>query len=148
MHRLDELGRQLNHLDNLFQQWMKKLGFNQNAFAVLHSLAVSPDGKCTQKYICERWSLPKQTVFSICKLFKEQGLIDITESEHDKREKILTLTELGKKRTQPILTQSQILSERAFGALGQEQTQQLFSHLEGFCMLFEQEMENVPGVSE
>ncbi|WP_395303361.1 hypothetical protein [Pectobacterium polonicum] len=87
-------------------------------------------------------------MFSICKLFKEQGLIDIVESEHDKREKILTLTELGKKRTQPILTQSQILSERAFGALGQEHTQQLFSNLEGFCRVFEQEMDNAPGASE
>ncbi|NAT09912.1 MarR family transcriptional regulator, partial [Pseudomonas syringae pv. actinidiae] len=31
MHRLDELGRQLNHLDNLLQQWMKKLDFNYKA---------------------------------------------------------------------------------------------------------------------
>ncbi|TYL42739.1 MarR family winged helix-turn-helix transcriptional regulator [Dickeya chrysanthemi] len=148
MHRLDELGRQLNHLDNLLQQWMKKLDFNYKAFAVLHSLVTSPDGQCTQKQICERWGLPKQTVFSICKLFKEQGLIDINESQHDKRERILTLTEQGKKHSQPILTQSQILSERTFRIFGQERTQQLFSNLEEFCLVFEQEMGNVPKLSE
>ncbi|MCW9719008.1 MarR family transcriptional regulator [Avibacterium sp. 21-599] len=29
--------------------------------------------QCTQKQICEEWLLPKQTLFNVCKEYKEKG---------------------------------------------------------------------------
>ncbi|WP_265778704.1 MarR family transcriptional regulator [Avibacterium sp. 21-599] len=52
---------------------MVKLGLGYNHFAVLHSLAVAENEQCTQKQICEEWLLPKQTLFNVCKEYKEKG---------------------------------------------------------------------------
>ena len=93
MNQLDQLGMRISHIDSAFDQWIKQQNTNYNTFAVLYTLAT--EGSRTQKYIGEEWSLPKQTVSGTCKTLAEQGLLTFHESEQDKRERLLSLTELG-----------------------------------------------------
>ena len=47
MNYFDELGNCISQIDNVIDQWINKLGLSYNHFAVLYSLANTPDGQCT-----------------------------------------------------------------------------------------------------
>ena len=61
---------------------------------VLDIIWFSPDG-CLQSEICERLSATRQTVSAIVKKFWKQGLVTLTESETDRRNKIIRFTDQG-----------------------------------------------------
>lgn len=69
---------------------------------VLDIIWFSPDG-CLQSEICERLSATKQTVSAIIKKFWKLGYISLTESEIDRRNKIVRFTEAGKEYTSKII---------------------------------------------
>lgn len=138
MNQLDHLGKQIVEIDLLLEQWIKKMGLNYNHFAVLYSLATSPNGQATQKQICDEWLLPKQTVFNICKSYKEQGWILLNESSGDKRERPIQLSEVGKQRAEPLVKTMNQLSEQVFFQFGEEKTDQLFALLTEFSQIFQQ----------
>ncbi|QNS14421.1 MarR family winged helix-turn-helix transcriptional regulator [Mannheimia bovis] len=125
MSNFDELTKHVGEIDAVVDNWIAKLGLTYNHFAVLHTLAKQPNG-CTQKQIAEEWYLPKQTVFNICKEYREKGWIEFAESESDKRERILLLTEQGKAQAMPIKMATEEIFTRAFERLGAKKTEQLF----------------------
>ena len=141
MHQLDQLGKQINAIEHQLDLWIKKLGLSYNSFAVLYALAAAENGQCTQKHICDEWLLPKQTVFNVCKEYKEAGLIELHESPHDKRERIMRLTPAGQAKALPVWQATRALSARIFQAFGEEQSAQLFALLAGFCQVCGQEIE-------
>lgn len=141
MNRFDELGHCIGEIDNTVDYWIAKLGLNYNHFAVLYSLADTMASGCTQKQICEDWYLPKQTVFNICKEYKEKGWIEFAESANDKREKIMHLTELGKTQAEPILHATHSVSELAFAEFGDEKIAQLFTLMREFSTTFKQKID-------
>ncbi|MEG2857585.1 MAG: MarR family transcriptional regulator, partial [Clostridia bacterium] len=49
----------------------------------------------TQKDICTLWGMRKQTVNTALSKLLGSGLIELSESDTDKRSKIITLTQLG-----------------------------------------------------
>lgn len=61
---------------------------------VLNIIWFSEDG-CLQSEICERLSATKQTVSAIIKKFWKMGYLSLTESETDRRNKIVRFTEAG-----------------------------------------------------
>ena len=75
MQQLDQLEQRIGRLEAVIDRWIVQQGLTYNAFAVLYSLARADGGNCTQKDIGEAWLLPKQTVFSTCKVLTEQGLL-------------------------------------------------------------------------
>lgn len=141
MNHFDELGQAIGQIDNTVNHWIDKLGLTYNHFAVLYSLANASDGQCTQKYICDEWYLPKQTVFNICKEYKEKGWIEFSESRADKREKILRLTQTGQAYAEPILQKTQAISEQAFAKFGERKTKQLFALMQEFSEIFQQHID-------
>lgn len=69
---------------------------------VLDILWFAPDG-CMQSDICERLSATKQTVSAIIKKFLTKGYVSLTESETDRRNKIVRLTDAGIEYTKNII---------------------------------------------
>lgn len=141
MNYFDELGNRIGEIDSTVNQWINKLGLSYNHFAVLYCLANAQDGQCTQKHICDEWYLPKQTVFNICKEYKEKGWIEFSESPTDKREKILRLTKTGQAYAEPILQKTQAISEQAFAKFGERKTKQLFALMQEFSSIFQQHID-------
>lgn len=141
MNYFDELGNRISEIDGTVNQWINKLGLSYNHFAVLYCLANAQDGQCTQKHICDEWYLPKQTVFNICKEYKEKGWIEFSESPTDKREKILRLTQTGQAYAEPILQKTQAISEQAFAKFGERKTKQLFALMQEFSEIFQQHID-------
>ncbi|OOF39204.1 MarR family transcriptional regulator [Rodentibacter rarus] len=141
MNNFDRLGKQVSEMDDLLDRWIKKLGINYHHFAVLYSLSNAENGQCTQKQICEEWYVPKQTVFNICKEYREKGWIEFFESQHDKREKIMRLTEAGKQQAEPIYQTTITLFERIFNRFNEQKTAQLFTLIEEFNQIWRMEIE-------
>lgn len=141
MKYFDELGKHISEMDDVVNQWIKRLGLNYNHFAVLYSLANAPNGQCTQKYICDEWLLPKQTVFNICKEYKANGWLEFSESQTDKREKIMYLTESGRAQATPIMHMTQNLYEHIFAQFGETKTAQLFALMHEFNTICRQQMD-------
>ena len=111
---------------------------------MLYTLA--KDGRSTQKKIGEEWLIPKQTVFNVCKDFRQKGLVQIGEQSVDKRERAIELTQKGRDATDPIVRASDELGERVFARLGEKNAQKLFSLLSRFCEICDKEIENTPGI--
>lgn len=141
MHQIEQLNFHISEVENTLDAWIAKCGVGYNHFAVLYSLM--DKGECTQKFICDEWFLPKQTVFNICKEYKEKGLIEFSESETDKRAKVMRLTPDGKAYAEPIWTATEQFTQKIFAAFGDKKTKQLFGLLAEFSEVTRQQVEKV-----
>lgn len=141
MNNFDLLGKHIAEMDDVLDRWIEKLGIGYNHFAVLYELSNAENGQCTQKQICEEWFLPKQTVFNVCKEYREKGWIVFSESENDKRERIMHLTEIGKEKAEPIYQATIRLFERTFTTFGKQKTTQLFALMNEFNQVCRGEIE-------
>lgn len=144
MYNFDDLGKKISEIDERIDALIAKTGLSYSEFAVLYTLA--KDGRSTQKKIGEEWLIPKQTVFNVCKDFRQKGLVQIGEQSVDKRERAIELTQKGRDATDPIVRASDELGERVFARLGEKNAQKLFSLLSRFCEICDKEIENTPGI--
>ena len=144
MYNFDDLGKKISELNEYTNALIAKTGLSYSEFAVLYTLA--KDGRSTQKKIGEEWLIPKQTVFNVCKDFRQKGLVQIGEQSVDKRERAIELTQKGRDATDPIVRASDELGERVFARLGEKNAQKLFSLLSRFCEICDKEIENTPGI--
>lgn len=77
-----------------FELYARKHGLTAKELFVLDIVWFAPGG-CLQSEICERLSATKQTVSAIIKKFWKQGYLSFTESETDRRNKIVRFTDAG-----------------------------------------------------
>ncbi len=150
MSNLDLLGRKISNFDALIDVWIAKLGIGYNHYAVLYTLAdtTAQNLPCTQKCISEGWLIPKQTVFNICKDYKEKGWLVFGENPADKRERILHLTESGKAQALPVWQASRELGDSIFTRFGEEKTAQMFALMDEFCEIGRLQIEQAQAEQE
>ena len=144
MYNFDDLGKKISELNECTNALIAKTGLSYSEFAVLYALA--KDGCSTQKKIGEEWLIPKQTVFNACKDFRQKGLVQIGEQSTDKRERAMSLTQKGHDVADPIVHASDELGERVFARLGEKNAQKLFSLLERFCEICDDEIKGTSGL--
>lgn len=144
MYNFDDLGKKISELNECTNALIAKTGLSYSEFAVLYTLA--KDGCSTQKKIGEEWLIPKQTVFNVCKDFRQKGLVQIGEQSTDKRERAMSLTQKGHDVADPIVRTSDELGERVFARLGEKNAEKLFSLLTRFCEICDKEIENTPDI--
>ena len=77
-----------------YELYARKYSLTAKELFVLDIMWFAPDG-CLQSEICERLSATKQTVSAIIKKFWKLGYLSLTESEIDRRNKIVRFTEAG-----------------------------------------------------
>lgn len=85
-----------------YELYARKYNLTAKELFVLDIIWFSHGG-CLQSEICERLSATKQTVSAIMKKFCKLGYISFTESQTDRRNKIVRLTQAGKEYTQKII---------------------------------------------
>lgn len=125
---------------DLYRIWAKKHDLNYNSLVILYTLY---DYKgCTQKQICEWWALPKQTVHGILMDFEKRGIITITASTENKRERLVNFTDEGMIYASSILEQLHQLEENAMAKLSDEQKYQLIQCNMQYYEAFKEEIEN------
>lgn len=77
-----------------YELYARRHNLTAKELFVLDILWFSPDG-CLQTDICERLSATKQTISAIIKKFLRKGYVTLTESETDRRNKIIRFTSEG-----------------------------------------------------
>jgi len=77
-----------------YELYARKYNLTAKELFVLDIIWFAPDG-CLQSEICERLSATKQTVSAIIKKFWKLGYLSLTESETDRRNKVIRFTDAG-----------------------------------------------------
>lgn len=85
-----------------YEFYARKHGLTAKELFVLDIIWFEEDG-CLQSEICERLSATKQTISAIIKKFWKQGYLSLTESETDRRNKIVRFTDRGKEYAKMII---------------------------------------------
>lgn len=85
-----------------YELYARKNSLTAKELFVLDIIWFAPNG-CMQSEICERLSTTKQTVSMIIKKFWKLGYLSLTESEADRRNKIVRFTEAGKEYAKKII---------------------------------------------
>ncbi|WP_288061837.1 MarR family winged helix-turn-helix transcriptional regulator [Rodentibacter caecimuris] len=134
--QFDKLSDLSAKLSSLYANWAKQRGITLNELHFLYH--IGRNGTSSPTAIGERWSLPKQTVTSICKQLDSKGYLQFITDEKDKRSKQIGLTEQGKMFIEPIIseitqiewqTEQQYSSEKLTALLTEvEQLLNIFSH--------------------
>lgn len=99
-------------ISDFYETWAKKRGLTANGLFALYVIHENPT-HCTQRFICEKLQLPKQTVNTILESFEKKGFVLKKTSEEDRRNKYLILTPLGQSYTDEILMELYQFEERA-----------------------------------
>lgn len=101
-----KLVRQYEHLRDVqfaaYELYARRYDLTAKELFVLFLIWSAPDG-CLQSEICTRLSATKQTISGIVKKFWKLDYLSLTESETDRRNKIIRLTEAGKEYTDRII---------------------------------------------
>lgn len=142
MNDFELLGKHISALDKAIDGWIEKFGLNYSVFFVLYILAQNEHRICNQKFIADECEIPKQSVFNACRELCKQGLITFYESPNDKRERIIKLTDEGRKTASFILSETEKISDRTFRKFGKNKTDKLFELLTEFSVLYADEVRN------
>ena len=124
MYNFDDLGKKISEINERIDALIAKTGLSYSEFAVLYTIA--KDGRSTQKKISEEWLIPKQTIFNVCKDFRQKELVQPSEQSVDKRERAMSLTQKGRDAADPIVRASDELGERVFVRLGEKTPRSYF----------------------
>lgn len=99
-----------------YELYARKHNLTARELFVLDLIYFAPEG-CMQAEICERLSATKQTISAIIKKFFKKGFISLTESETDRRNKIIHLTDAGTEYTNTIIPPAANAEIEAMGEL-------------------------------
>ncbi len=117
-------------MENSYEQYAKSLGTNKTGLDLIHT--VYDKGECTQKYISEQLSIPKQTVNSIVAAYCKAGLIKLQEMPEDRRHKLISLTSKGEEYANKIIPHITDAEKESFEMLTEEEREIFLQLLEKF----------------
>ena len=124
----------------LYTAWCAASGQNQYRLFVLYALYAHEP--VTQKEIADSTGLSKQTVSTVMRALKTEGLVVLRAGETDRREKSVQLTQKGKDYAAEILLPLHKLEQRVFDIMGADRVKQMTDAILLFNLVFEKEMES------
>lgn len=126
---------QINHI---YEVYARNANYTYASLQILTRIRNTEN--CTQKFLSERAFLPKQTVNNIITSFVKQGLVELRESEGDRRSKVIYLTEKGEavaKETVPLIRKAEY---EAIARLGEQEREALLEGLKKYRLVLEEIM--------
>lgn len=125
----------------LYEQWAKKHQLSFHALFVLSALWENREN-CNQKYISEKWMIPKQTINTILKNFQKQNWIALESMPSDKRNKKITLTPSGQAHAEKIIGALTCLEESVLKQMQPQDRAAMIRCNELFLSLFQDAMKH------
>lgn len=122
----------------LYEDWAAWKNINSNLLMVLYEL--DHGDYITQKMIADYTGIPKQTVNTVIKGLLEQEYVILTCGKNDRREKLVVLTDEGRKFGEELLAPLYDMEEKVFHIMGEERVQQMIDSIFLFNTVFEKEM--------
>lgn len=125
-------------LNIIYDDYARKSGISYNSLYILNAIQQIKD--CTQKQICEKTMLPKQTVNNVVTAFYKSGYIELRECPENRRVKTIHLTETGEQYADTLITHIHRADKLAMGALTEKEQDMLLSLMDKYVAAFRQEM--------
>lgn len=116
MNPFDKLVELAAKLSGIYAAVAKQHQLTLNELHFLYS--IGRYGATSPTAIGDKWSLPKQTVTSVCKQLDQKGFLIFMPDANDKRSKLIALSASGKIFIEPIiarLTEAELQVSRQFG---------------------------------
>ncbi len=147
---MDNIDKQLDvffyswqQLDAQYTEFAKTKGISYTGLIVMTYIYRETQGKCTQKYLCEKTLMPKQTINSVINGFVKKGLVVLREMEGDRRNKCITLTEKGKELYQEMDSVLAKAEKSTVSQIDPEKWEQLVETLSAYSSIFQKEMKKI-----
>lgn len=137
---MKSMGERANRVNQIYSVWAKRHGVNYNILAVRYT--AYKNDQCSQKFVCEEWCLPKQTVNTTCRNLIDLGIISQMKSKEDKREICISLTSKGRKYANPIITDLLETESRVLKRMGEDEVNKFFGLYHNYVANIESEFEN------
>lgn len=115
---LSSVNQAIIKIRGAYAAWTRENNVNYHEMLIFYSLRDKDN--CTQKQICDSYMIPKQSVNNVICTLKKEGYLELTPDEKNRREKILKLTESGKKYAREIMGPLFELEEKAIQEMGKE----------------------------
>lgn len=125
-------------LNTIYEDYARKSGISYNSLYILS--AISQTENCTQKLICEKTLLPKQTVNNVISAFYKSGYIELRELPENRRIKTIHLTTEGEAYAQTLVPHIHEASCKAMRTLSEEQQDELQNLMNLYVSAFRKEM--------
>lgn len=122
----------------IYEDYARKSGISYNSLYILNAIQQIKD--CTQKQICEKTLLPKQTVNNVITAFYKSGYIELREFPENRRIKTIHLTEKGEKYAGELIPHIHQADKVAMNSLTEEQQDTLLSLMNTYVSAFRKEM--------
>lgn len=122
----------------IYEDYARKTGISYNSLYILN--AIQQNENCTQKLICEKTLLPKQTVNNVTTAFYKSGYIELLELPKNRRIKTIRLTEKGRQYADALIPHIHGADLKAMGQLTEEQQDTLLSLMNIYVSAFRKEM--------
>lgn len=120
--------------NQLYDWWAKSNGISVYSLNTLYGLWLNPEG-CTQTMLCEYYQMPKQTVHSILKQWKRDGLVEFLPVKNDRRSKLVRFTQSGWAYASQIVPRIRACERRAISRLTSTQ-RETFSTVSKLLMAY------------
>lgn len=107
-----------------YDEYARRFGLTTNELFVLDIIWFAAEG-CSQTDISKRMSTSKQTISAIIKKFMRMGYVTLSESESDRRNKIVRLTDSGMEYARRIIVPAAEAEIDAMGELSEKEIETL-----------------------
>lgn len=107
-----------------YEEYARRFGLTTNELFVLDIIWFAAEG-CSQTDISKRMSTSKQTISAIIKKFMRMGYVTLSESESDRRNKIVRLTDSGMEYARRIIVPAAEAEIDAMGELSEKEIETL-----------------------
>lgn len=115
----------LNEWNAAYEDYARSVGLSYTGLSVLSALCGTEN--CTQKMLCERCFLPKQTVNTTITAFYKKGWVRLEELPEDRRNKIIRFTPEGQAAADAIMQRIRESELKSMGALSESERLVLLS---------------------
>ena len=148
----EQVRRYVNQYCNLrdvqyaaYELYARKHHLTAKELFVLDIIWFAAEG-CLQTDICQRLSATKQTISAIVKKFQKRGYISLTESEADRRNKIIHFTSAGIEYAKKIIPPAANAEIDAMGELSEKDIAELVRLTTLFSYYMRQKFDNIEEV--
>lgn len=128
-----------------YELYARKHHLTAKELFVLDMIWFAAEG-CLQTDICQRLSATKQTISAIVKKFQKRGYISLTESEADRRNKIIHFTSAGIEYAKKIIPPAANAEIDAMGELSEKDIAELVRLTTLFSYYMRQKFDNIEEV--
>ena len=122
----------------IYEDYARKSGVSYNSLYILN--AIQQTENCTQKEICEKTLLPKQTVNNVVTNFYKKGYVELVELPENRRVKAINLTEKGIQYANTLIPHIHHADRLAMESLTVEQQDTLLHLMDIYVSAFRREM--------